>query len=57
MEQLIHREQILCPTGKEAGAARPVLLYCKEQLLSKPQPHLAGTWPELARSWVAAPPG
>lgn len=48
MERVIHQVPILSPTGKQAGTACPVPYYCKEQLLSKPQRHLAGIWSELA---------
>lgn len=51
MEQAIHQGQIPSPTGKKAGAACPVRLYCKEQLLSQPQPHLARVGSEPAHSW------
>lgn len=58
MEQVIHQVQILSPVGKKAGTVRPVPLSCKEQLLSKPQLHLARIRSELTHSWViATPPG
>lgn len=56
MEQSYSRRTSSLPHRKESWAACPVLAYCKEQLLSKPQPHLAAVWSELAHSWVIAAP-
>ncbi|XP_057350424.1 regulator of cell cycle RGCC isoform X2 [Manis pentadactyla] len=52
----LHQVHILSPTAKKAGATCPVLMYRREQLLSKPQPCLARIRSELARSWVTAAP-
>lgn len=47
--KLFIRDKFPSPTGKKAGTACPVPLYCKEQFLSKPQPHLARIGSELGR--------